>query len=85
MHALLSSLSYIYRPFPIILLFQGGEIGINIEWKCNLDLSIDYCVPKYSFTRLDAPFAKNAVSKGFNFRWRGFALDIFSMFVSFQN
>uniref|UniRef100_A0A8C9WWG1 P2X purinoceptor n=1 Tax=Sander lucioperca TaxID=283035 RepID=A0A8C9WWG1_SANLU len=47
----------------------GGEIGINIEWKCNLDLDIDYCVPKYSFTRLDAPFAKNAISKGYNFRF----------------
>ncbi|XP_068596530.1 P2X purinoceptor 3a [Brachionichthys hirsutus] len=48
---------------------EGGEVGINIEWKCNLDLDIEYCVPKYSFTRLDAPFAKNAVSKGFNFRF----------------
>ncbi|XP_041653858.1 P2X purinoceptor 3a [Cheilinus undulatus] len=48
---------------------KGGEIGINIEWKCNLDLNIDYCVPKYSFTRLDAPFEKNAVSKGYNFRF----------------
>ncbi|KAM9356691.1 P2X purinoceptor 3a [Symphorus nematophorus] len=48
---------------------KGGEIGINIEWKCNLDLNIEYCVPRYSFTRLDAPFAKNAVSKGYNFRF----------------
>uniref|UniRef100_A0A3Q3RJ36 P2X purinoceptor n=1 Tax=Mastacembelus armatus TaxID=205130 RepID=A0A3Q3RJ36_9TELE len=47
----------------------GGEIGIIIEWKCNLDQNIDYCVPKYSFTRLDAPFAKNAISKGYNFRF----------------
>ncbi|KAL7394845.1 hypothetical protein ABVT39_005302 [Epinephelus coioides] len=48
---------------------KGGEIGINIQWKCNLDLHIENCVPKYSFTRLDAPFAKNAVSKGYNFRF----------------
>ncbi|KAM6952963.1 P2X purinoceptor 3a [Lycodopsis pacificus] len=48
---------------------KGGEIGINIEWKCNLDLDIDYCRPKYSFTRLDAPFAKNALSNGYNFRF----------------
>ncbi|KAM9376275.1 P2X purinoceptor 3a isoform 1-T2 [Pholidichthys leucotaenia] len=48
---------------------KGGEIGINIQWKCNLDLNIDYCVPKYFFTRLDTPFAKNAVSKGYNFRY----------------
>uniref|UniRef100_A0A3P8SWK5 P2X purinoceptor n=1 Tax=Amphiprion percula TaxID=161767 RepID=A0A3P8SWK5_AMPPE len=47
----------------------GGEIGINIQWKCNLDQSIEKCVPQYSFTRLDAPFAKNAVSKGYNFRF----------------
>ncbi|XP_061899391.1 P2X purinoceptor 3a [Entelurus aequoreus] len=51
------------------LLDKGGEIGINIEWKCNLDLDIESCVPKYSFTRLDAPFEKNAVSEGFNFRF----------------
>ncbi|XP_019934442.2 P2X purinoceptor 3a [Paralichthys olivaceus] len=48
---------------------KGGEIGINIEWKCNLDLDIHKCIPKYSFTRLDAPFAKNAISKGYNFRF----------------
>uniref|UniRef100_A0A7N6ACL2 P2X purinoceptor n=1 Tax=Anabas testudineus TaxID=64144 RepID=A0A7N6ACL2_ANATE len=48
---------------------KGGEIGINIEWKCNLDLNIEYCIPKYSFTRLDAPFAKNSISKGYNFRF----------------
>ncbi|XP_044061231.1 P2X purinoceptor 3a [Siniperca chuatsi] len=48
---------------------KGGEIGINIVWKCNLDLDIEYCVPKYSFTRLDAPFAKNDISKGYNFRF----------------
>ncbi|KAF7657438.1 hypothetical protein LDENG_00027150 [Lucifuga dentata] len=48
---------------------KGGEIGINIEWKCNLDMNIDKCVPRYSFTRLDAPFAKNAVSEGYNFRF----------------
>uniref|UniRef100_A0A8C2XTL0 P2X purinoceptor n=1 Tax=Cyclopterus lumpus TaxID=8103 RepID=A0A8C2XTL0_CYCLU len=47
----------------------GGEIGINIEWKCNLDWGLEYCLPKYSFTRLDAPFVKNAVSSGYNFRF----------------
>lgn len=53
----------------LYFLTQGGEIGINIEWKCNLDWSVEFCVPRYSFTRLDAPFAKNAVSKGYNFRY----------------
>lgn len=42
---------------------------MNVEWKCNLDWSVELCVPRYSFTRLDAPFAKNAVSKGYNFRY----------------
>ncbi|KAK2849079.1 hypothetical protein Q5P01_008913 [Channa striata] len=46
---------------------KGAEIGINIEWKCNLDLSIEYCVPKYTFTRLDTP--SNSISKGYNFRF----------------
>ncbi|CAN9515015.1 unnamed protein product [Ophioblennius macclurei] len=48
---------------------KGGEIGINIQWICNLDFNIEKCVPHYAFTRLDAPFAKNAVSKGYNFRF----------------
>ena len=41
-------------------------IVINIEWYCNLDFSIDYCLPKYSFSRLDQENAKIAV--GANFR-----------------
>uniref|UniRef100_A0AAY5KI28 P2X purinoceptor n=1 Tax=Esox lucius TaxID=8010 RepID=A0AAY5KI28_ESOLU len=47
----------------------GGEIGINIQWLCNLDLSEERCEPHYSFTRLDAVFEKNRVSKGYNFRF----------------
>ncbi|CAB1428515.1 unnamed protein product [Pleuronectes platessa] len=54
---------------PESLTQNGGEIGINIQWQCNLDLDIELCVPKYSFTRLDAPFAKNRISKGYNFRF----------------
>lgn len=58
----------VLSPPPLLLLHQGGEIGINIAWICNLDLNVENCVPNYSFTRLDLPFAKNAVSKGYNFR-----------------
>uniref|UniRef100_A0A674BCV8 P2X purinoceptor n=1 Tax=Salmo trutta TaxID=8032 RepID=A0A674BCV8_SALTR len=47
----------------------GGEIGINIEWECNLDESEERCEPHYSFTRLDAVFQKNAISQGYNFRF----------------
>lgn len=48
---------------------EGGEIGINIVWSCNLDWDEEFCKPVYSFSRLDAPFAKNPVSKGYNFRF----------------
>jgi len=41
-------------------------ILINIEWHCNLDYSIDDCLPKYSFSRLDKDNLKTA--KGSNFR-----------------
>ncbi|MED6231403.1 hypothetical protein ATANTOWER_028331 [Ataeniobius toweri] len=47
---------------------NGGEIGIVIEWRCNLDQDVDLCVPSYSFTKLDAPF-ENYASKGYNFRF----------------
>lgn len=65
----------------LTLLLQGGEIGINIEWKCNLDLDIEYCLPKYKFTRLDAPFAKNTISSGYNFRY--FSSSCSNYFFSF--
>uniref|UniRef100_A0A3Q2QSW1 P2X purinoceptor n=1 Tax=Fundulus heteroclitus TaxID=8078 RepID=A0A3Q2QSW1_FUNHE len=48
---------------------KGGEIGINIEWMCNLDQDVELCLPKYSFTKLDAPFEKSKISKGYNFRF----------------
>jgi len=49
-----------------VCLSQGGVIVINIEWYCNLDYSLDYCLPKYSFSRLDQVDAK--IAKGSNFR-----------------
>ncbi|KAJ0002988.1 hypothetical protein NQD34_008137 [Periophthalmus magnuspinnatus] len=48
------------------LIKKGGHIGIKIEWKCNLDIDLDYCVPHYFFTRLDN---KNAIFNGYNFRF----------------
>ncbi|XP_017283718.1 P2X purinoceptor 3a [Kryptolebias marmoratus] len=51
------------------LAMKGGEIGINIAWQCNLDQNIEKCIPKYSFRRMDAPFEKNRISKGYNFRY----------------
>ncbi|KAG1653487.1 P2X purinoceptor 4 [Nymphon striatum] len=46
---------------------KGGVIGININWDCNLDRSVDHCNPTYSFSRLDDPDAK--IAKGWNFRY----------------
>lgn len=48
----------------------GGVIGINIDWNCNLDYSIDSCAPKYSFSRLDDVNAK--IAKGTNFRYANY-------------
>ncbi|XP_030046223.1 P2X purinoceptor 3 [Microcaecilia unicolor] len=48
---------------------QGGVIGIKIGWGCDLDRSWDYCVPEYTFTRLDSISEKNNVSPGYNFRY----------------
>lgn len=45
----------------------GGVIVINIEWHCNLDYSIESCLPHYSFSRLDHQDAK--IAKGSNFRY----------------
>lgn len=48
-------------------LWQGGSIGILIEWECNLDLRIEKCIPKYSFQGL---YGNNSqASVGYNFRW----------------
>ncbi|KAL1261513.1 hypothetical protein QQF64_006778 [Cirrhinus molitorella] len=48
---------------------KGGEIGININWKCNLDYNVTDCNPTYFFTRLDAAFENSAASQGYNFRF----------------
>jgi len=45
----------------------GGVIGIEINWDCNLDFDVKYCVPKYSFKRLDDP--NTQIAKGWNFRY----------------
>lgn len=46
---------------------EGGVIQIRIKWNCNLDLSVDKCLPEYSFRRLDSSTYK--ISKGYNFRY----------------
>ncbi|XP_076833059.1 purinergic receptor P2X, ligand-gated ion channel, 8 isoform X2 [Brachyhypopomus gauderio] len=48
---------------------QGGAIGIQIEWHCDLDRSFSECHPHYHFTRLDRSDTANSVSAGYNFRY----------------
>ncbi|OQV12381.1 P2X purinoceptor 4 [Hypsibius exemplaris] len=45
---------------------RGGIIGFNIDWDCDLDFDVKYCVPQYSFRRLDNKNDK--IAKGWNFR-----------------
>ena len=46
---------------------DGGIIGIEIDWDCNLDLHGSRCDPKYIFERLDDP-----ESGGNNFRFANY-------------
>ncbi|KAG8122581.1 hypothetical protein E2320_018068, partial [Naja naja] len=46
---------------------EGGVIGIQIEWDCNLDKKPSECNPRYSFSRLDNNFAEKSISSGYNF------------------
>ncbi|KAM6465082.1 P2X purinoceptor 5 isoform 2-T2 [Liasis olivaceus] len=48
---------------------EGGVIGIQIEWDCNLDQAPSECNPRYSFSRLDNKFAEKSISSGYNFRF----------------
>ncbi|XP_015994335.2 P2X purinoceptor 5 isoform X1 [Rousettus aegyptiacus] len=48
---------------------QGGVIGIQIEWDCDLDKAPSECNPRYYFSRLDSKFPGNSVSSGYNFRF----------------
>jgi P2X purinoceptor 4 len=56
-----------------ILSTQGGVVGIEIAWNCDLDWKLEKCNPKYSFRRLDDPNV--ALSAGFNFRFARYHLD----------
>ncbi|XP_055003552.1 P2X purinoceptor 7 [Sorex araneus] len=48
---------------------QGGIMGIEIYWDCNLDAWSHSCRPKYSFRRLDDKNAKESSYPGYNFRY----------------
>ncbi|XP_043846953.1 P2X purinoceptor 5 isoform X2 [Dromiciops gliroides] len=54
---------------------EGGVIGIQIEWDCDLDRAPSACNPQYSFSRLDNKFAEKSVSSGYNFRFAKYYQD----------
>ncbi|EDM13674.1 purinergic receptor P2X, ligand-gated ion channel, 7, isoform CRA_b [Rattus norvegicus] len=48
---------------------QGGIMGIEIYWDCNLDSWSHRCQPKYSFRRLDDKYTNESLFPGYNFRY----------------
>ncbi|XP_066116711.1 P2X purinoceptor 7 isoform X2 [Saccopteryx bilineata] len=48
---------------------QGGIMGIEIYWDCNLDSWSHHCHPKYSFRRLDDKTTNESLYPGYNFRY----------------
>uniref|UniRef100_A0A4W5QYN3 P2X purinoceptor n=1 Tax=Hucho hucho TaxID=62062 RepID=A0A4W5QYN3_9TELE len=48
---------------------EGGVIGIQIKWDCNLDGFLRNCQPKYSFRRLDEKESNRTLYPGLNFRF----------------
>ncbi|KAF7484229.1 P2X purinoceptor 7 isoform X1 [Marmota monax] len=48
---------------------QGGIMGIEIYWDCNLDSWSHRCRPKYSFRRLDDKTTNESLYPGYNFRY----------------
>ncbi|XP_009632250.1 P2X purinoceptor 5 [Egretta garzetta] len=54
---------------------EGGVIGIQIEWNCDLDKAPSECNPHYSFSRLDNKFAEKSISAGYNFRFAKYYRD----------
>ncbi|XP_076007149.1 P2X purinoceptor 7 [Genypterus blacodes] len=48
---------------------EGGAIGIQIKWDCNLDRVMQRCLPTYSFRRLDEKESNKTLYPGLNFRY----------------
>ncbi|KAF6082326.1 purinergic receptor P2X 7 [Phyllostomus discolor] len=47
---------------------QGGIMGIEIYWDCNLDSWSFHCRPQYRFRRLDDKITNQTLYPGYNFR-----------------
>ncbi|KAJ7309780.1 hypothetical protein JRQ81_007847 [Phrynocephalus forsythii] len=48
---------------------EGGVMGLQIKWNCDLDKPASRCVPKYTFRRIDNKDSAHTVSPGYNFRF----------------
>lgn len=55
---------------------EGGIMGIQVNWDCNLDRAAALCLPRYSFRRLDTRDADHNVSPGYNFRFARYYRDL---------
>ncbi|TRZ02198.1 hypothetical protein DNTS_030429 [Danionella cerebrum] len=52
---------------------EGGVIGIQINWDCDLNRIFHSCLPKYSFRRLDEKESNRTLYPGLNFRFARFS------------
>uniref|UniRef100_A0A8I3WXK3 P2X purinoceptor n=1 Tax=Callithrix jacchus TaxID=9483 RepID=A0A8I3WXK3_CALJA len=55
---------------------EGGIMGIQVNWDCNLDRAASLCLPRYSFRRLDTRDVDHNVSPGYNFRFAKYYKDL---------
>ncbi|XP_036383179.1 P2X purinoceptor 7 [Megalops cyprinoides] len=51
------------------LAVEGGVIGIQIKWDCDLDRLFHRCLPTYSFRRLDEKESNRTLYPGLNLRF----------------
>lgn len=49
-------------------------MGVQIRWDCDLDMPQSWCIPRYTFRRLDNKDPENNVAPGYNFRQEVFAV-----------
>ncbi|XP_055023994.1 P2X purinoceptor 7 [Misgurnus anguillicaudatus] len=52
---------------------EGGVIGVQINWDCDLNSIFHNCVPKYSFRRLDEKESNRTLYPGLNFRFASYS------------
>lgn len=51
------------------LAVEGGVIGLQIKWDCDLDRLTQHCDPVYSFRRLDERESNRTLYPGLNYRF----------------